>query len=68
MVLQFLLNFKLYFYNKILKKMTLFLFLKTISEISVTIVQIISWILKHLAKSQFWEWTLLTSKSFLEEM
>lgn len=63
-----MLYFKLYFYNKILKKITLFLFFEPISEVSVIIVQIISWILKHLAKSQFWEWTPLTSKSFLEEM
>lgn len=68
MGMKFMLHFKLYFYNNILKKMVLFLFLETMTEITVIVVQIISWILKHLAKSQFWEWTLLTSKSFLEEM
>lgn len=66
MGMQFILHVKLYFYNNILKKNILFL--ETVTDISVIIVRIISWIFKHLAKSQFWEWTLLPSISFLEEL
>lgn len=68
MEMQFMLHFKLYFCNNILNKIILIIFLETMTEISVIIVQIISWILKHLAKAQFWEWTVFTFKSFLEEI